>query len=33
LPDYAESFAAKNMLRLVEGLIGPDKTAIGKVVQ
>jgi hypothetical protein len=33
LPDYAESFAAKNMLKIVEGLIGPDRTAIGKVVQ
>jgi hypothetical protein len=33
LPDYAESFAVKNFLRLVEGLIGSDKTAIGKVVQ
>ena len=33
LPDYAESFAAKNFLRIVEGLIGPDRTAIGKVVE
>jgi len=33
LPDYAESFAAKNMLKIIESLIGPDRTAIGKVVQ
>ena len=33
LPDYAESFAAKNMLKIIEGLIGPDRTAIGKVVE
>jgi hypothetical protein len=33
LPDYAESFAAKDFLRIVEGLIGPDRTAIGKVVE
>lgn len=33
LPDYAESFAAKNFLKIVESLIGPDRTAIGKVVQ
>jgi hypothetical protein len=33
LPDYAESFAAKNFLKIVDSLIGPDRTAIGKVVQ
>jgi hypothetical protein len=33
LPDYAESFAAKNFLRIVDSLIGPDRTAIGKVVE
>jgi hypothetical protein len=33
MPDYAESFAAKNVLKIIEGLIGPDRTAIGKVVQ
>jgi hypothetical protein len=33
MPDYAESFAAKNVLKIIEGLIGSDRTAIGKVVQ
>lgn len=33
MPDYAESFAAKNVLKIIESLIGPDRTAIGKVVQ
>jgi hypothetical protein len=32
LPDYAESFAAKDFLKIVDGLIGPDRTAIGKVI-
>lgn len=31
-PDYAESFAAKNVLGIIEGLLS-DRTAIGKVVQ
>jgi hypothetical protein len=33
MPDYAESFAAKNVLKIVESLIGSDRTAIGKVVE
>jgi hypothetical protein len=33
MPDYAESFAAKNVLKIIEGLIGSDRTAIGKVVE
>ncbi len=33
MPDYAESFAAKNVLKIIDGLIGSDRTAIGKVVQ
>lgn len=33
MPDYAESFAAKNVLKIIENLIGSDRTAIGKVVQ
>lgn len=31
-PDYAESFAAKNFLGIIENLLS-DRTAIGKVVQ
>lgn len=32
MPDYAESFAAKDFLKIIDGLIGPDRTAIGKVI-